>query len=310
MKKLQLLLLGMISCFVAIAQSDPDNIEDLFSTHNDGDIKLYDGFNVQSYNYYYSSDTMYYQFYGKEMALPLKTVDFTKSIIGEEEKWTTTDRKKLYYLKLHPFNGKTFPSAYDFKFTTIKTEANMEITMYFTSNQMAQNALAFMKAPHDFKSEIKADDAEFDDAIDKILAEDKKVEDKLSGMLAHKDDIDFECKLSGRSPKGFKYNISRDTLWFFGTELYTIVIPVASIDFTKTISYESGIWLNKDGSKAIEISLQAEAGKSFAQDFASQYGVNSVMEQKLGGKKITTAGLVIPDIQLAEKLVQYLNDKK
>src|SRR3954471_6976500 len=93
MKPFQLLLICVLLNTVCLAQSNPDDITDVFSSRNDNDFKLYDGFNVAYYNYGYSNDTIYYQFYGKELGIPLSSIDLKTAVIGEEKKWMTVDKE-------------------------------------------------------------------------------------------------------------------------------------------------------------------------------------------------------------------------
>jgi hypothetical protein len=307
MKRLRILSTIMLFNIACFSQSNPDDISGFFSYRNDEDIKLYDGFNVQYYNYGYSNDTIYYQFYGKEMALPLSLIDFKTAKIGEEKKWMTIDKEKVYFLKLKPLKNKHFPSQYNLGFASTATE---EVTFYFPSKGMAENALAFLKDPHPLQTGTELKDLEIDDAISKILAAaDKKTDESVAKILAKKEDADFEFTTGGSSSSAFKYFLYNDSLWFSGTELYATVIPFDNIDIARSFTYESGVWKNKNGSKCYEIPLYAKTGVVFSQDFKSLWGSNSAMEKQLGGKAITITSLVVPGKDWANKFIEYLKTK-
>jgi hypothetical protein len=307
MKSLSLFLLSFILAISCFAQSNPDDISGIFASRDDKDMKLYDGFNVQDYNYYYNADTLFYQFYGKEMALPLSLVDFKTAKIEEEKKWMTIGKEKIYYLKLKPVKNRHFPTQYDFKFATAGTD---EVTFYFISKEMAENALEFLKDPHPLQSNAVAADDDKDDYLTMILAAASKHNDEgIDKILAKKDDADFELTLGNGSSNPMKYFLYNDSLWFSGTELYAVVIPFDNIDIAKIFTYESGVWKNKNGSKCYEIPVYAKTGKRFSQDFRSLWGADSPMEKQLGGKEITITGLVVPDKEWADKFIAYIKAK-
>ena len=137
----------------------------------------------------------------------------------------------------------------------------------------------------------------------------KKNDEAIDKILAKKTDTDFEFNLGGSSSNSFKYFLYNDSLWFSGTELYAVVIPFDNIDISKTFTYASGVWKNKDGGKCYEIPIYAKAGKQFGQDFKSLWGVNSPMEKQLGGKEITITNLVMPDKEWANKFIAFLKTK-
>jgi hypothetical protein len=310
MKKLHFLLIMFLVNIACFSQGNPDDISGIFLSRDDKDMKLYDGFNVQDYNYYYNEDTLFYQFYGKEMALPLSLVDFKKAAIDEEKKWMTINREKIYYLKLHPLKNKRFPTQIELSFTTPGTD---EVTLFFPSKGMAENALEFLKDPHPLQTDIDLKDLDIDndnDAISKILAAAGKSNDEgIDKILAKKADTDFDFTIGGSSSSSFKYFLYNDSLWFSGTELYALVVPFDNIDIAKIFTYESGVWKNKDGSKCYEIPLYAKAGKHYSQDFKSLWGDNSAMEKQLGGKDITITSVVMPDKEWATRFIAYLKTK-
>ena len=125
---------------------------------------------------------------------------------------------------------------------------------------------------------------------------------QLHKILANKKDIDFEFSMAGRSPKAFKYYMRNDSLWFNGTNLYTTVVPLSSIDFTRQIYFlESGLWKTKTNDKCVEVPLYAIKGKLYGQEFDIE-----AFEKQFGGEKIDFVNLILPDKAFAQELINYL----
>lgn len=128
----------------------------------------------------------------------------------------------------------------------------------------------------------------------------------LQKIFANKDDVDFKFSMSGRSSSPFKYYYRNDSLWFSGTNLYTTVIPVNSINFERTIYYlESSLWKTETNEKCIEVPLYAIKGKLYGQEFEI-----SAFEKRFGGEKIDFVNLILPSKSFAEELIKYLKAQR
>lgn len=128
----------------------------------------------------------------------------------------------------------------------------------------------------------------------------------LNKIFSNKNDVDFEFSIAGRSPSSFKYYIRNDSLWVYGTNLYSTVVPLSYIDFERQIYFlESSLWKTKTNDKCIEVGLHAIKGKKFGQDFEI-----SAFKDRFEDAEIDFVNLILPDKAFAEDLIKYLKAKR
>jgi hypothetical protein len=131
----------------------------------------------------------------------------------------------------------------------------------------------------------------------------------LQAIFAKRYDDDFVFTTGGGSTTEVQYYLKDDTLYFYGTEVYNILLPLANIDFSRNFMYASGVFKKKTGEAIYEWPVYAKKGKLFVQDFNDEKGYMSVFKDQFGGKEIDFVSLLVPDKAFGEMMLNYLKKR-
>ncbi|MBK7559646.1 MAG: hypothetical protein IPI54_16015 [Chitinophagaceae bacterium] len=128
---------------------------------------------------------------------------------------------------------------------------------------------------------------------------------KLEKIFENRNDVDFEFYTGSGRSSSFKYFLRNDSLWFSGTNIFTVVIPLRNVDFERKLYFlASSSWKTKTNDKCIEVPLYAIKGKLYEKEFEIE------AFKKLDEGTIDFANLILPDKTFAEAFIKYLKERR
>lgn len=317
MKNLIILITGMLFSIGLAAQGTvEDRLSEAFLSRTDVDFKFSHNANLNPYGYYLSHDTLYYQ-QDLEIAIPLNRIDFATAVIKEETDMQGEGDGHPYSLNLKPVAGKAFQYG---KFAGTSFADMFEVKsaeLLFPSEYIAEAALKYLKDPpkltraNDEVAVVTTEDhaSRFSGLITGAKTNKDEMPEALKKIFAKRYDDDFVFTTGGGRTSEMQYYLKDDTLYFYGTQLYNTLMPLANIDFSREFQYASGVYKTKAGEAVYEWPVYAKKGKLFVQDFTDEKGFMSTFKEQFGGKQIDFASLVLPDKAFAEMMMKYLKKK-
>ena len=317
MKNSIILIAGLLFSTGLTAQGTvEDRLSAAFLSRTDVDFKFSHNAYLNPYGYYLSHDTLYYK-QDLEIAIPLDRIDFATAVIREETDMQGEGAGHPYSLTLKPLGDKGFLYA-QFAGTSYSDVFQMSSAdLLFPSEYMAEAALKYLKDPpkltltNDEPAAVTTEEnaSRFSGLITGAKTDKDEMPDALKKIFAKRYDDDFVFTTGGGRTSEMQYYLKDDTLYFYGTELYNILLPLANIDFSRDFMYASGVYKTMTGEAVYEWPVYAKKGKLFVQDFNDEKGFMSVFKEQFGGKQIDFVSLLLPDKAFAEMMMKYLKKK-